>query len=92
MNTVVLGASFDTVEDNKKFAEKYDFPFLLLSDTERDVGVKYHAGRNKEEKMARRISYLIDPEGTIAKVYGKVNPAEHPNQVIEDLEALQGKG
>lgn len=62
----------------------------MLSDTERDVGVKYHAGRNKEEKMARRISYLIDPEGKIAKVYGKVNPMEHPAQVIDDIKSLTG--
>ena len=90
LDTVVLGASFDSVEDNKAFAEKFDFPFLLLCDTQRDLGVKYGAATDKHTKTAKRISYLIDPAGKIAKVYAEVSPTTHPAQVLAHLAELAG--
>lgn len=86
----MLGASFDTIDENRAFAEKFSFPFLLLCDVERDIGLKYGATEEKESVYAKRISYLIGPDGSIAKVYAKVAPAAHPAQVLEDLIALQG--
>lgn len=70
--------------------DKFSFPFLLLSDTERDLGVKYGAADNKDAGYAKRISYLIGPDGNVARVYGEVAPAEHPGQVLEDLAELRG--
>lgn len=69
--------------------DKFSFPFLLLSDTERDVGVKYGAADDRDSGFAKRISYLIGPDGTIARVYGEVAPADHPAQVLNDLAELQ---
>lgn len=80
--------SFDTVEDNAKFAAKYDFPFLLLSDTSREMGVAYGAGADTSAKTASRISYLIGPDGNVAKTYAKVAPAGHPQEVLEDIASL----
>ena len=82
---MILGASFDTPAENLAFRGKFDFPFDLLCDTERTVGMAYGAAETAEDGHAKRISYLIDPEGKIAQVYGQVKPAEHPDQVLADL-------
>lgn len=82
---VILGASFDTVEANAAFASKFGYPFRLLCDTDRTIGLAYHACDTADEEFARRISYLIGPDGTIVKAYAKVNPPEHPKEVLEDL-------
>lgn len=73
------------MEENKAFAEKFDFPFLLLSDTERKLGLDYGACEDASAGAAQRISYLIGPNGKIVEVYGEVNPERHPGQVLEDL-------
>lgn len=87
LDAVVLGVSFDPVEELTAFAEKFEFPYLLLSDTERTIGLAYGAADSKEAQHARRISYLIAPDGTIARAYGEVSPERHPAQVLEDLAA-----
>ena len=84
----VLGVSFDTEEENRAFAEKFDFPFDLLCDTERELGMAYGACDDPEEGYAKRISYLIDENGLIAKAYANVQPAEHPAEVLKDLTEL----
>ena len=87
----ILGASFDTVEDNRAFAEKHGFPFRLLSDTDREVGKLYETTRHPDEQspeFAKRRTYLIDPEGRIAKSYRVRDIAAHPDEVIEDLRSL----
>lgn len=81
----MLGASFDTEDENHAFAEKLDLPFVLLCDIDRTMGVKYHAARDKDAGFARRIAYLIDPEGNIAKAYREINPKTHAEQVLQDL-------
>jgi peroxiredoxin Q/BCP len=77
--------SFDTVEENRAFAEKFDFPFPLLCDPDRTLAESYGAGRD-EGRSARRISYLIGPDGIVKKAYGTVKPAEHPAEVLADLD------
>jgi peroxiredoxin Q/BCP len=84
----VLGASFDTEEENRAFAEKFGFPFVLLCDTSRALGLAYGAADAADAGYARRISFLIDPSGTIVRAYEKVNPQTHVAQVLEDLSAL----
>jgi len=81
----VLGVSFDSVEENAEFARKFDFPFPLLCDTERRVGMVYGACDDPKAGYAKRISYLIDEQGTIARVYPQVNPKDHPAQVLADV-------
>jgi peroxiredoxin Q/BCP len=73
------------VAANRAFAEKFSFPFLLLSDTERSIGVKYGAAETPATKTARRISYLIGPDGKIAAAYGKIDVNAHPDQVLSDI-------
>lgn len=88
---VVLGVSKDNVKSHKKFAEKYDLPFPLLADEDTAVcqaygvwGMKKFMGR--EYMGISRMSFLIDEEGKIAKIYEKVKAAEHGEEVKGDIQ------
>jgi len=73
------------VAENAAFAQKYSFPFLLLCDTNRAIGLAYGACDNAKAGFAKRISYLIDEQGNIQKAYESVNPRSHPAEVLADL-------
>jgi peroxiredoxin Q/BCP len=81
----VLGASFDSPEKNAAFAEKFGFDFPLLCDTDRRLGLAYGAADDAQAGAAKRISYLIGPDGKIKKAYPKVNAAAHPEEILQDL-------
>jgi len=87
-----VGVSFDRPEDNRAFAEKNGFPFRLLSDVDRKVGELYETKREGEgerhPEYARRLTYLIDPEGRVAKAYRVADIAAHPGQVLDDFRRL----
>ncbi len=74
--------------ENKSFAEKFSFPYDLLSDPAREMGLDYHACQSPDDGYAKRISYLIDRNGMVARAYETVDPATHPAQVLEDLAKL----
>jgi peroxiredoxin Q/BCP len=80
--------SFDSVDKNRAFAEKYAFPYRLLSDTDRKIGFAYQATSPGETGGAKRISYLIDPKGNIARAYTVIDKAAHAAQVLADIDAL----
>ena len=82
---MILGCSFDTVEDNAALAKKFRFPFPLLCDTARALGMAFGACDDPAAGYAKRISYLIDEQGKIQKIYPKVKPADHPDEVLRDL-------
>lgn len=82
---VVLGVSFDPVEDNRAFAKKFQLPFHLLSDIERKVALAYGACTDPKAAYADRISYLIDEQGRIARTYPQVDPRIHAAEVLADL-------
>ena len=88
----ILGISFDSPEENKAFRDTFDFPFSLLCDEDRSVGAFSEAQRDPADPFAdfaQRISYLIDPEGTIQKAYAVNDPAGHAGEVLADLAALK---
>lgn len=85
---MVLGVSFDAPEDNKAFREKFDFPYDLLSDLEKSASIAYGAAESADSEKTSRKSVLIGPDGKIAKSYDSVKPAEHPDQVLADLDSL----
>lgn len=90
---VILGASFDSVEDNKKFAEEQSFEYRLLSDPQKKVGMLYDVLRSPGEPFEdfpKRISYLIGPDGIIRKSYEVEDPGGHAAQVLDDLTVLLG--
>lgn len=87
-----MGISFDTPVDNAAFRATFDFPFDLLSDLDRTIAGSYDVLRPQDDPFAdypRRISYLIDPDGTIAQAYEVGDPAGHGAEVLADLAALQ---
>jgi peroxiredoxin Q/BCP len=81
----VLGVSFDPPAANAAFAKKFEFNFPLLCDTKRTVGLAYGAAADATAGPAKRISYLIGPDGHVRKAYPKVNAAAHPEEVLRDL-------
>ena len=85
---VVLGVSKDSVASHKKFQEKYNLPFTLLSDTELKVLQAYDVWQEKNMYGKKtmgvvRSTYLIDEKGVIVKAFGKVKAAENPQQMLE---------
>ena len=87
---VVFGISKDTSASHKKFAEKYNLPFTLLADTDRKVITAYDAVKEIfGVSGTKRISYLIGPDGKIVKVYPKVDPSEHAQEILADFAALK---
>ena len=89
LGAVILGVSLDDVESHEAFAEKYSLPFSILADVEKQTAKDYGVyTKIATFEMARRETFLIDPEGRIAKHYEKVNPATHSQEVLEDLREL----
>ncbi len=89
-DAVILGVSLDDVESHQQFAEKYSLPFSLLSDAEGHVADRYGVVTNLGVvKFAKRQSFLIAPDGTIAKHYEKVDPDSHSKEILADLIAFQ---
>ena len=90
LKITVFGVSVDPVKSHKKFADKYDLPFTLLSDENKKV-VKTYGVWGKKKMYGReydgtfRMSFLIDPKGNIAKIYKKVQPALHADEVLADI-------
>ncbi|MCH8887510.1 MAG: peroxiredoxin [SAR324 cluster bacterium] len=85
-NAQVLGISIDTPADNLLFKDKFAFNFDLLSDEDRSVTLAYGADREDPSKpWPKRITYVIDAEGRIARVYGDVTPAGHAREVLDAL-------
>ena len=80
-----MGISFDTVEENAAFAKKFSFPYALLCDTTRSIGLAYGACQDARAGFANRISYLIDEEGQVQRVYASVNSRVHAAEVLADL-------
>lgn len=86
MGVKVFGVSADSTESHKAFAEKYNLPFTLLSDPTYETIKAYGAYKEDGSDIhTARISYLISPQGTIAKSYPDVDPAGHAMEILKDL-------
>jgi len=81
---VILGASFDSAEANKAFAEKFNFNFPLICDTDRTIGTAYGANVDPA-KGAARVGVVIDPQGRIKEWHEKVDARAWPAQVVQSL-------
>jgi peroxiredoxin Q/BCP len=87
----ILGVSLDNEKSHQKFAQKYDLPFRLLADTDRAVSESYGT-YGKKKFMGRkymgnhRMTFLIDEKGKIKKVFSKVRPEAHAEEVLDAFE------
>ena len=89
-HATVLGVSTDSLESHKKFAEKHELNFPLLSDATADVAKMYGVWKEKNLYGRRtwgvaRTTYWIGPDGRIRKIYKKVDVAKHAEEVLADL-------
>ena len=88
--TVVIGASADVEAAQTKFIKEHKLPFALLTDTDlkliKELGIESPKG-----KVPQRVTFLVDRDGKIAKIYTKVTPKDHPAEVLKDVEELQKK-
>ena len=87
---VIIGVSKDSVASHKKFEEKYGLPFTLLSDPDKVIIQAYDVWKEKlnygkPTMGVVRTTYLIDESGVIVKAFGKVNAAENPGKMLEEL-------
>jgi peroxiredoxin Q/BCP len=88
----VIGVSVQASASHAEFAKKYHLPFPLLADSNGAVAARYGAYADwKVVRYAKRYTFLIDPQGKIAKTYLKVDTSRHSAEVIADLKQLSGK-
>lgn len=93
MNAQVLGVSLDDVESHQAFSEKHNLPFPLLADVEGKAADAYGVKtRMFGMTLAKRETFIIDPEGMLVKHYSDVDPDVHSKQVLTDLQQLTGGG
>jgi peroxiredoxin Q/BCP len=86
----ILGVSMDDEESHKEFSEKHGLPFPLLADTEGTTADAYGVkSRMLGFKVAKRQTFLIDPDGNVARHYENVDPDTHSQEILADLDALQ---
>jgi peroxiredoxin Q/BCP len=91
---VILGASGDSVESHRKFKEKYDLPYTLIADESHEIAQAYGVWQEKSMFGKKymgipRTTFIIAPDGRIAKVFEKVNPLGHAADVADTIEALR---
>jgi peroxiredoxin Q/BCP len=93
LNAIVLGISVDDVDSHKSFAAENRLPFTILADSDKQVARQYgvlHRPLGLME-LARRETFIVDPQGIVVKHYQNVDPAGHSKQVLADLKALQAQ-
>ena len=88
---VILGISVDEVASHKEFAEKHSLPFTILADSDKAVTRNYGVLKTYMGvmEMARRDTFIIDPQGRVAKHYESVDPEGHSQLVLADIKALK---
>jgi peroxiredoxin Q/BCP len=88
--SVVFGLSLDSVESHKRFSDKNNLPFSLLSDEEGVAAKSYNSLNNfMGYKSAKRNTFIINPQGFLSKIYLSVDPKTHSQMVLNDLSLLQ---
>ncbi|HVF23655.1 MAG TPA: peroxiredoxin [Pyrinomonadaceae bacterium] len=89
-NAVILGVSVDTAESHKEFCTKEGLNFKLLSDPEGKVSTEYGSVMEYNgAKLSARNTFIVDPQGKIAKVFEKVKVGGHSEEVLAALATLQ---
>lgn len=93
LNAVILGVSVDSVDSHKQFCAKDSLSFTLLSDSQKKVVQQYGSlGSFGPVQIAKRNTFLINPEGKIVKVWTGVNPQTHSEDVLATIQGMEHKG
>ena len=96
-NAVILGVSPDNVASHQKFKRKFELPFTLLADTDHAIAERYgvwveKSMYGKQYMGVQRATFIIDAEGTVAKVFPKVKPEGHAAEVEAEIKQLEAHG
>jgi thioredoxin-dependent peroxiredoxin len=86
----VLGASADKIELNQQFTDKNSYEFPLLSDPDLKL-IQALGIQSPKGKLAQRVTFVVDADGKIAKIYDKVTPKDHPKEVLAFVKELAAK-
>ncbi|HEY0003867.1 MAG TPA: peroxiredoxin, partial [Pyrinomonadaceae bacterium] len=90
LHAVILGVSVDTAESHKEFCAKEGLSFKLLSDPDAKVSTAYGSVMEYNgAKLSARNTFIIDPKGKVARVFVKVKPSGHSEEVLSALAELQ---
>ena len=81
----MLGVSFDSPAANLAFAEKFEFPFPLLCDVDRKLGLAYGACKTAKDRSASRYTYVVGPDGKIEQAIDTKNPGAQAVALLESL-------
>lgn len=92
-DAVILGVSLDDIESHKKFIEKFNLPFILLSDPDAKVSTEYGVYKEKnmygKKKMGiERSTFIIDKKGIVKKIFRKVKVDGHVDEILEVLDNI----
>jgi peroxiredoxin Q/BCP len=90
-NAAIVGVSADNVDSHQQFCTKDNLTFKLLADPDKKA-ISEYGSLMANGRMASRNTFLIDPKGVIRKVYTKVNPQPHSEEVLADLNQLEATG
>lgn len=92
LNAVIVGVSVDSADSHKEFCAKEGLHFKLLSDQDKKVSAEYGSlGDHNGVQMAKRNTFLINPQGKIVKVWTAVDPTNHSQEVLAALSSFEGK-
>jgi thioredoxin-dependent peroxiredoxin len=92
-NAVIVGVSVDTPDSHKQFCTKEGLSFRLLADPDKKVVPQYGSlGNYMGMKIAKRNTFLIDPQGKIVKVWTGVDPSKHSDEVLAELAVREKQG
>ena len=91
---MILGANTDTIESHRRFRAKYDLPYQLIADPDHSIAESYGVWQKKSMFGKKymgiaRTTFIISPDGRIARVFDKVNPLGHAGDVAEAIQALR---
>ena len=81
----MLGISFDTVEENRAFAEKFELPYPLLCDTDRSVGLAFGACDSASDAYPRRLTFVIGPDGCVEQAIDTKDPGGQADKILQSL-------
>lgn len=92
VNAVILGVSPDSIDSHKKFANKYELPFTLLADENKEAAEKYDVWKEKsmygrKYMGVERTTFVIDEEGKVKKIFPKVKVDGHNDELLEALQS-----
>jgi peroxiredoxin Q/BCP len=85
---VVIGISLDSQETHKKFSKKHNLPFSLLSDNQKDIAKQYGV-LGFGDRVAKRVTFIIDKQGRIAWIFPKVDVKKHSKEVLEIIDKIK---